>query len=100
MRLIGGCDATALDQVRPVPERMTGTFLHIGPSGTGNTTRIANNLLCAANQGLVSEMAHLVRRAGVSLGWNCLSPAPLRSTAMAWRLHPRDDPTDYRLVSS
>ena len=68
MSMIVGGDAAALDQVRPVLERMTGKLLHIGPSGAGHTAKIANNLLCAANLVLVSEMAHLASRAGVSLG--------------------------------
>lgn len=68
MSMIVGGDAAALDQVRPVLERMTAKLLHIGPSGAGHTAKIANNLLCAANLVLVSEMAHLARRAGVSLG--------------------------------
>lgn len=68
MSMIVGGDAAALDHVRPVLERMTGKLLHIGPSGAGHTAKIANNLLCAANLVLVSEMAHLASRAGVSLG--------------------------------
>ena len=67
MSMIVGGDAAALDQVRPVLERMTGKLLHIGPSGAGHTAKIANNLLCAANLVLVSEMAHMASRAGVTL---------------------------------
>jgi 3-hydroxyisobutyrate dehydrogenase len=68
MSMIVGGDAAALDQVRPVLQQMTAKLLHIGPSGAGHTAKIANNLLCAANLVLVSEMAHLAQRAGVSLG--------------------------------
>jgi 3-hydroxyisobutyrate dehydrogenase len=68
MSMIVGGDVAALDQARPVLEQMTGKLLHIGPSGAGHTAKIANNLLCAANLVLVSEMAQLARRAGVSVG--------------------------------
>ncbi|MGY6632681.1 MAG: NAD(P)-dependent oxidoreductase [Alkalilacustris sp.] len=67
MSMIVGGDVGAFEQVRPVLERMTGKLLHIGPSGAGHTAKIANNLLCAANLVLVSEMAHLARRGGVAL---------------------------------
>jgi len=68
MSMIVGGNASALDQVRPVLAQITGKLLHIGPSGAGHTAKIANNLLCAANLVLVSEMAHLAQCAGVSVG--------------------------------
>jgi len=68
MSMIVSGDATALDQVRPVLVQMTAKLLHIGSSGAGHSAKIANNLLCAANLVLVSEMAYLAQRAGLSLG--------------------------------
>jgi 3-hydroxyisobutyrate dehydrogenase len=68
MTMIVGGTAAALELARPVLEQMTGKLLHIGPSGAGHTAKIANNLLCAANLVLVSEMAHLATRAGVCVG--------------------------------
>ncbi|MCE8009829.1 NAD(P)-dependent oxidoreductase [Aestuariivita sp.] len=66
MTMVVGGDAAALDPLRPILDRMTAKLLHIGPSGAGNAAKIANNLLCAANLVLVSEMVHMARRAGVS----------------------------------
>lgn len=67
MTMVVGGDKTAFAKVRPLLEKMTGKLLHIGPSGAGHTVKIANNLLCAANLVLMSEMAQMAQRAGISL---------------------------------
>lgn len=67
MTMVVGGDEAAFTKVHPLLEKMTGKLLHIGPSGAGHTVKIANNLLCAANLVLVSEMAQLAERAGISL---------------------------------
>ena len=67
MTMVVGGDKIAFTKVRPLLEKMTGKLLHIGPSGAGHTVKIANNLLCAANLVLMSEMAQMAERAGVSL---------------------------------
>lgn len=67
MTMVVGGDLAAFDKIRPVLELMTGKLLHIGPAGAGHTVKIANNLLCAANLVLVSEMARLAEGAGLSL---------------------------------
>lgn len=66
MTMVVGGDGAALDQVRSLLEHMTAKLIHIGPSGAGNAAKIANNLLCAANLVLVSEMVHMAERVGVS----------------------------------
>ena len=67
MTMVVGGDKIAFTKVRPLLEKMTGKLLHIGPSGAGHTVKIANNLLCAANLVLMSEMAQMAQRAGISL---------------------------------
>jgi 3-hydroxyisobutyrate dehydrogenase len=67
MTMVVGGDLDAFTKVRPLLEKMTGKLVHIGPSGAGHTVKIANNLLCAANLVLMSEMAQLAERAGISL---------------------------------
>ena len=67
MTMVVGGDETAFARARPLLEKMTGKLVHIGPSGAGHTVKIANNLLCAANLVLTSEMAKLAERAGISL---------------------------------
>lgn len=66
MTMVVGGEASALEKVRSVLDDLTAKLVHIGPSGAGNVAKIANNLLCAANLALVSEMVHLARRAGVT----------------------------------
>ncbi|CUH64680.1 2-(hydroxymethyl)glutarate dehydrogenase [Thalassovita autumnalis] len=67
MTMVVGGDADAFAKARPLLEKMTGKLVHIGPSGAGHTVKIANNLLCAANLVLMSEMAQMAERAGISL---------------------------------
>ena len=67
MTMVVGGDEASFAKVRPLLEKMTGKLVHIGPSGAGHTVKIANNLLCAANLVLTSEMALLAERAGISL---------------------------------
>lgn len=67
MTMVVGGDEAAFTKVKPLLERITGKLVHIGPSGAGHTVKIANNLLCAANLVLMSEMAQMAERAGISL---------------------------------
>ena len=67
MTMVVGGDIDAFAKVRPLLEKMTGKLVHIGPSGAGHTVKIANNLLCAANLVLMTEMSQLAERAGISL---------------------------------
>ncbi|MFK7858265.1 MAG: NAD(P)-dependent oxidoreductase [Granulosicoccus sp.] len=64
--VLGGLEAS-IDQLRPVLAHLTAKTVYIGPSGSGHAAKIANNLLCAANLALVSEMARLAESQGVSL---------------------------------
>jgi 3-hydroxyisobutyrate dehydrogenase len=67
MTMVLGGPAKSIDDIRSVLSFMTAKTVHIGPSGSGHATKIANNLLCAANLALVSEMARLADSQGVSL---------------------------------
>lgn len=64
--VVGGAE-DAFTKARPLLETMTGKLVYIGPSGAGHTVKIANNLLCAANLVLMSEMAQMADLAGISL---------------------------------
>lgn len=66
MTMIVGGDEPALAKARSVLTDLTANLLHVGPSGAGNVAKIANNLLCAANLALVSEMVRLAARANVA----------------------------------
>lgn len=67
MTMVVGGDPDAFAKARPVLENMTAKLVHLGPSGAGHTVKIANNLLCAANLVLMSEMAQMAERAGLSV---------------------------------
>ncbi|MEP2532681.1 NAD(P)-dependent oxidoreductase [Shimia sp.] len=67
MTMVMGGAADAIDAVRPMLAALTAKIVHVGPSGSGHAAKIANNLLCAANLVLVSEMGRLAESTGVSL---------------------------------
>ncbi|MFK7966028.1 MAG: NAD(P)-dependent oxidoreductase [Burkholderiaceae bacterium] len=64
--VLGGPEAS-IAQVRPLLEDLAGKIVHVGPSGSGHAAKIANNLLCAANLVLVSEMARLADSSGIDI---------------------------------
>lgn len=67
MTMVMGGPADSIDRIKPLLTLLTAKTVHIGPSGSGHATKIANNLLCAANLALMSEMARLAETQGVSL---------------------------------
>lgn len=67
MTMVMGGEAEAIDTIRPVLTDLTAKIVHVGPSGAGHAAKIANNLLCAANLVLVSEMARLADSSGIPL---------------------------------
>ena len=67
MTMVLGGPAESIESIRPLLSQLTVKTVHIGPSGSGHATKIANNLLCAANLALMSEMARLADTQGVSL---------------------------------
>ena len=67
MTMVMGGSEEAIDTIRPILAELTAKIVHVGPSGSGHAAKIANNLLCAANLVLVSEMARLAENAGIPL---------------------------------
>jgi 3-hydroxyisobutyrate dehydrogenase len=67
MTMVMGGPSEAIDQIRPILKDLTAKIVHVGPSGSGHAAKIANNLLCAANLVLVSEMAQLAESSGIPL---------------------------------
>ncbi len=64
--LIGG-DDDAVAKAQPVLDMLGANIVRVGPSGAGHAVKIANNMLCAANLVLVSEMVRLGESAGVDV---------------------------------
>jgi 3-hydroxyisobutyrate dehydrogenase len=64
--MVGG-ERAAFERVRPVLERMGKTIVHVGPSGSGQTLKACNQILCAVNMIGVCEALTLAKRSGLDL---------------------------------
>lgn len=62
--MIGGSEED-LALVRPVIEAMSGTAIHVGPSGAGNVAKLVNNMLVAAHLVTTGEALRLSEAAGL-----------------------------------
>ena len=67
MTMVLGGSVESIKNIESVLAHLTSKTVHVGSSGSGHATKIANNLLCAANLALVSEMSKLAKTQGVSL---------------------------------
>ena len=64
--MVGG-EAAAFERVRPVLELLGKTIVHVGPSGSGQTLKACNQILCAVNMIGVCEALTLAQRSGLDL---------------------------------
>ncbi|MFV0429131.1 MAG: 2-hydroxy-3-oxopropionate reductase [Arachnia sp.] len=62
--MVGG-DATAFETVKPLLELMGGSVTRVGDIGSGNVTKLANQMIVALNIAAVSEALTLATKAGV-----------------------------------
>jgi 3-hydroxyisobutyrate dehydrogenase len=62
--MIGGSEAD-LALVQPVISAMSGTAIHVGPSGAGNIAKLVNNMLVAAHLVTTGEAIRLSEAAGL-----------------------------------
>ena len=62
--MIGG-SADDLARVQPVIAAMSGTAIHVGPSGAGNIAKLVNNMLVAAHLVTTGEAMRLSEAAGL-----------------------------------
>lgn len=60
--MVGG-DAASFERARPVFEPL-GTPTHVGPTGTGQLTKLANQMIVGATIGIVAEALVLAQRGG------------------------------------
>lgn len=81
--LVGG-DADVLDRVRPLLTPWTKAVHHLGPLGSGQVGKTANNLVHWAQISAITEALELARRGGVSV--------PVLRAAL------QDGPTDSRTL--
>lgn len=64
--MVGGPEE-ALVKVRPVLQHMAGDIVYVGESGSGSTTKLANQILVNVTIAALSEAAVLASKAGVDL---------------------------------
>ena len=64
--MVGG-EREAFERVRPVLELLGKRIVHVGPSGSGQTLKACNQILCAVNMIGVCEALTLASRSGLDL---------------------------------
>lgn len=67
LTVMAGGEAEALERARPVLEAMSSRITHVGPAGSGQMTKAANQIIVAANIQAVAEAVVLLESAGVDL---------------------------------
>lgn len=67
LTLMVGGDAAVLDDVRPVLEAFSRLIVHVGGPGIGQTVKLANNLIYAAQMQATAEAFALIDAAGADL---------------------------------
>lgn len=65
LAIMAGGDAQLLDQVRPVLAPLSQRVTHMGPVGSGQTTKICNQMLVSCNVLVMAEVMALAEKAGV-----------------------------------
>lgn len=64
--MVGG-QAAHLEQVLPVLQSMGKQIIHVGPSGSGQVTKLVNNLMASINSAAIGEAFSLGVKAGVNV---------------------------------
>jgi 2-hydroxy-3-oxopropionate reductase len=65
LAIMAGGDATAFEKVKPILEKMGSSVTLVGDVGSGNVTKLANQIIVALNIAAVSEAFVLATKAGV-----------------------------------
>lgn len=71
--IFAGGDATAIEQLAPIYAPLAQRVTRMGDTGTGQATKICNQLIVAANSTLIAEAVALAQQAGVDA--TLLAPA-------------------------
>ena len=73
LAMMAGGDADALAQVMPVLAHLSQRVTHMGPVGSGQVTKVCNQMLVACNAMVIAEVVALAEQAGVDA--SLLAPA-------------------------
>lgn len=68
LTLMAGGDADALAQVETVLMQLGQRLTHMGPSGSGQATKVCNQMLVACNVMVIAEVVALAQQSGVDAG--------------------------------
>ncbi len=82
--MVGGPKA-AFEQVRPILERMGRNVVHVGGSGSGQSLKAVNQILCAVNMISVCEALLLAKRSGLDLTLAIETLATGAGGSWAWK---------------
>lgn len=63
--VMAGGDAAVIDGLRPVLAALAQRVTHMGPAGSGQVSKVCNQLIVAANALLIAEAVALAEKAGV-----------------------------------
>ena len=99
--LVGG-DVRTLEQVKPILRAMGRTIHHLGPTGSGATMKLINNLLVGVQAAALAEALHLAENAGLDTAQvlDILSNGAVGSTVMRMKgpkMLSRDYSTQFAL---
>lgn len=73
LTLMAGGDAEVLARVEPILLQLGQRLTHMGPAGSGQVTKVCNQMLVACNAMVIAEVVALAQQAGVDAG--LLAPA-------------------------
>ena len=65
LAMMAGGDAQALAQVTPVLQHLSQRVTHMGPVGSGQVSKVCNQMLVACNALVIAEVVALAEQAGV-----------------------------------
>ncbi|NLD13894.1 MAG: NAD(P)-dependent oxidoreductase [Gammaproteobacteria bacterium] len=68
LTLMAGGDAQVLASVEPVLMQLGQRLTHMGPVGSGQVTKVCNQMLVACNAMVIAEVVALAERSGVDAG--------------------------------
>lgn len=73
LAMMAGGDAATLEKIRPVLLQLGQRVTHMGPVGSGQVTKVCNQMLVACNALVIAEVVALAEQAGVDA--QLLAPA-------------------------
>lgn len=65
--VFAGGEASAIDALGPLLHAVAAKVTHLGPAGTGQTTKLCNQAIVACNLMVIAETLALARKAGVEV---------------------------------